>query len=227
MKAPQSTVWDCCTCSMLIKHVLHSTLGFPSTLNLNCFSVILYWEYLEGTSLSLNHFFLSNKLKVYQVVSNQYISAELIHYEHLTSKLDDSQENNFRTLLQVSNKEITPINPKRNQLWIFVERTDAEAEALILWPLDAKSWLTGKDLDAGKDWRQKEKGVAKDEMVGWHHQLNGHEFEQTLGDSGGQRSLVCCSPWGCRESEMTERLNNNTGSKAKRKQEHWEVGLFP
>ena len=81
-------------------------------------------------------------------------------------------------------KEITPVNPKGNQPWIFIGRTDAEAEALILWPSDAKSWLIGKDPGAGKDWRQKEKGEAEDELVREHHRLNGHEFRQTLEDSG-------------------------------------------
>ena len=80
-------------------------------------------------------------------------------------------------------KEIKPVNPKGNQPWIFIWRTDAEAEAPVLWPPDAKSWLIGKAPDAGKDWRQKEKGVAEDEMIGWHHRLKGHEFEQTLWDS--------------------------------------------
>ena len=101
------------------------------------------------------------------------------------------------------------INLKGNQPWIFIGRTEAEAEAPILWLLDVKSWLTGKDLDAGKGWGQEEKGVAEDEMVGWHHWINGHEFEQTLGNSEGQGSLVCCSPWRCKESDMTEWLNNN------------------
>ena len=105
-------------------------------------------------------------------------------------------------------KEIKPINPKRNQSWIPIERTDAEAEAPILRPPEAKSQLIGKDPDVGKDWRQ-EKGTTEDEMVGWHHGLNEHEFEQTLRDSGGQRSLVCCSPWGCKESDMIEWLHNN------------------
>ena len=93
----------------------------------------------------------------------------------------------------LDSKEIKPVNPKENQSWIFTGRTDAEAEAPILWPPDVKSWLTGKDPDAGKDWRQ-EKGMTEDEMVGWHHWLNGHEFEQTLEDSEGQGSLACCSP---------------------------------
>ena len=99
-------------------------------------------------------------------------------------------------------KETQPVNPKGNQSWIFIGRTDAEAETPILWPHDMKNWFIGKDPDAGKDWRQ-EKGITEDEMVGWHHQLNGHEFEQTPGDGEGQRSLACCSPWGHKESDMT------------------------
>ena len=93
-------------------------------------------------------------------------------------------------------KEIKPVNPKGNQPWIFTGRTDAEAEVPILWPPDAKNWLIGKDPDAGKDWRQEEKGATEDEMVGWHHQLNGHAFEQTLGDSERQGNRVFCSPGG-------------------------------
>ena len=105
----------------------------------------------------------------------------------------------------LDSKEIKPVNPKGNQSWIFIGRTDAEAP--ILWLPDAKSQLMGKDPDAEKDWRQ-EKGTTKDEMVGWHHWLNGHKFEQTPGDSEGQGSLVCCSPWGRRESGM----NHNNSS---------------
>ena len=102
-------------------------------------------------------------------------------------------------------KEIQAVNPKGNQPWIVTERADAEAEAeaLIVWPPAVKSWLIGKAPDAGKDWRQTEKGVAEDKMVGWHHQLGEHEFEQTPGDSRGQRSLACCSPWGYKELDMT------------------------
>ena len=105
-------------------------------------------------------------------------------------------------------KEIKPDNPKENQPWIFIGRIDAEAEASVLWLTDANSWLIGKDPVARKDWGQEEKGEAEDEMVGWHHQLNGHELEQTLGDGEGQESLACCSPWGHKESDMTELLNN-------------------
>ena len=89
---------------------------------------------------------------------------------------------------------------------MFIGRTDVETETPILWPPDAKSWLIGKDPDAGKDWRR-EKGMTEDEMVGWHHRRDGHEFELTLGVVDGQGSLVCCSPWGSRESDMTEQLN--------------------
>ena len=96
-------------------------------------------------------------------------------------------------------KDIKPVNPKG----IFTGRTDAEVEALILWPHDVKNWLIGKDPDAGKDWRQKKKGAAENEMVGWHHWLSGHEFVQTLRDSEGQRRLACCSPWSHKELDMT------------------------
>ena len=106
-------------------------------------------------------------------------------------------------------KEIKPVNPKGNQSWVFTGRSDTEAEAPILWPHDVKSWLTGKDSDAGKDWGQKEKQVAEDEMVGWHLLFNRHELGQTLGDGEGQRSLACCSPWGCEESDTTWWVSNN------------------
>ena len=96
-------------------------------------------------------------------------------------------------------KDIKPVNPKGNQPWIFIGRTDAEAEALTT---DSTSWLIRKDPDAGKGWRWEEKGKTEDEMVGWHHRHNGHEFEQTLGDIEGQGSLACCSPCGHKESDM-------------------------
>ena len=95
-------------------------------------------------------------------------------------------------------KEIKPVNPKGNQSWIFIGRTDAEAEAPILWPPDAKSWLIWKDSDAGKGWRQGEKGTTEDEMVAWHQQLDRHEFEHAPGVGDGQGSLVCCSQWCCK-----------------------------
>ena len=99
-------------------------------------------------------------------------------------------------------KEIQPVHPKGNQFWIFIGRT--EAETPILWPPDVKNWLTGKDPDAGKDWRWEKKGPTEDD--GWHHQLNGHEFEQAPGVGDGQGGLVCCSLWGHRLSDTTELL---------------------
>ena len=104
-------------------------------------------------------------------------------------------------------KEIQLVHPKGDQSWTFTGRTHAEVETQLLWPPDVKNWLIGKDPDAGKDWRQEEKGTTEDEMVGWHHWLNGHGFEQALGVGNGQGSLVCCSPWGRKESDTTEWLN--------------------
>ena len=92
-------------------------------------------------------------------------------------------------------KEIQPVHPKGNQSWLFIGRTDAEAETPILWPPDAKSQLIRKDPDGGRDRRQEEKGMTVDEMVRWHHRLNGHEFEQALGVGDGQGRLACCSQW--------------------------------
>ena len=103
-------------------------------------------------------------------------------------------------------REIQLVHPKENHSWIFVGKTDAEAEAPVLWAPDVKNWLIGKDPDAGKDWRREEKGTTQDEIVGCHHWLNGHEFEQVPG-VGGQGSLARCSPWGCKELDTTEQLN--------------------
>ena len=104
-------------------------------------------------------------------------------------------------------KEIKPVHSKGNQSWIFTGRTDAEPETPILWPPDVKSWLIWKDPDAWKDWRQEEKGMTEDEMVGWHHQLDGHEFGWTPGVGDGQGGLACCGSWGRKELDTTERLN--------------------
>ena len=102
-------------------------------------------------------------------------------------------------------KEIQPVHPKGDRFWVFIGRTDVEAESPILWPPGAKSWLIWKDPDAGKDWRQEEKWTTQDEMVGWHHRLNEHEFEYTPGERQG--GLACCSLWGCKELDTTELLN--------------------
>ena len=109
----------------------------------------------------------------------------------------------------LDSKEIKLTNPKGNQPWVFVGRTDAKTKAPILWPPDVKSRLTRKDPDARRDWGQEENGATEDEMLGWHHQLNGHEFEQTPGDGEVQGILACCSPWGLKESDTTEQLNNS------------------
>ena len=103
-------------------------------------------------------------------------------------------------------KEIQPVHPKGDQSWVFISRTDVEAETPILWPPDAKSWLLWKDPDAGKDWGQ-EKGMTEDEMVGWHHWLNGHGFGWTPGAGDRHGGLACCGSWGRQESDMTEQLN--------------------
>ena len=104
-------------------------------------------------------------------------------------------------------REIQPVHPKGNQSWVFIGRTDVEAETPILWPPDTKSWLIGKDPDAGKDWRWEEKGMTEDGMVGWHHRLDGHGFGWILGVGDGQGGLAYCSPCGHKESDTTEQLN--------------------
>ena len=109
-------------------------------------------------------------------------------------------------------KDIKPANPKGNQSWIFIWRTDTEAKISIFWPLDVENWLIEKDCDAGKDWRQEEKGTTEAKMVGWPHWLNGYEFEQALGAGDGQGSLACCSPWDLKELDMIEHLNWTEGN---------------
>ena len=104
-------------------------------------------------------------------------------------------------------KEIQPVHPKGNQSWIFIGRTDAEAETPVLWPPHAKSWLTGKTLMLGGIEGRRRRGMTEDEMAGWHHQLNAHEFGWTSGVNDGQGGLVCCDSWGHKESDMTEQLN--------------------
>ena len=109
-------------------------------------------------------------------------------------------------------KEIKPVNPKGNQSWIFIGRSDAKGEVPILWQPDVKNWLIWKDPDAGKDWRQEEKGMTEDETVGWHHWLIGHEFEQAPGVGDRQGSLACCSPWGSQRVGLnwTEKIPSAT-----------------
>ena len=104
-------------------------------------------------------------------------------------------------------KQSQPVHSKGDQSWDFFRRTDAKAETLVLWPPHAKSWLIGKDPDAGRDWEQEEKGITENEMAGWHHRLDGHEFGWTPGSGDGQGGLACCNSWGCKESDLTEWLN--------------------
>ena len=104
-------------------------------------------------------------------------------------------------------KEIQPVHSKGNQSWVFFGRTDAEVETPILWPSHVKSWLIGKDPDAGRDWGQKEKGTTEDKMAEWHHWLDGHESGWTPGVGDGQGGLACCDSWGHKESDATEGLN--------------------
>ena len=123
------------------------------------------------------------------------------------ANLDSILKSKDITLLTKDCKEIKPVNPKGNQPWIFIGRTDAEVEAPTLWPPDTKNWLTRKDPDDGKDWRREEKGTTEDEVVGWHHWLDGHKSEQAPGVGDGQGSLACYSPWDRKELDMTKRLN--------------------
>ena len=123
-----------------------------------------------------------------------------------TMNIDQSVE--LLTLESPSDcKEIQPVHPKGDQSWVFIGRTDAIAETPILWPPHAKSWLIGEDPDAGRDWRQEEKGTTEDEMAGWHHWLDGCEFEWTPGVDDGQGRQACCNSWGHKESDTTEQLN--------------------
>ena len=151
------------------------------------------------------HYFASKVpcSQIYAFSSSHVWMSELDHKEGWALKnwyfwtvvLEKTLESPFNS------KEIKPVNPKGNQPWIFIGRYDAEV--LILWPPNAKSWLIGKNPDAGKDWRQEENGITEDKIVRWHHWLNQHEFEQTLGDNEGQESLECWSPWDCKVSDTT------------------------
>ena len=118
-------------------------------------------------------------------------------------------------------KEVQPVHPKGDQPWVFIGRTDAKAETPVLWPPHAKSWLIGKDPDAGRDWGLEEKGMTEDEMAGWHHWLDGHEFEWTPGVGDGQGGLVCCDSLGHKESDMTEWLNWTEVDLT----DYWSVGI--
>ena len=176
-------------------------LGIPSCLFIHLLQVILvasgFWQLN-----SLMFIIHSSKLKartspaIKKTLSLGWICF-FPNWGFQTVVLEKTLEN------PLDSKEIKPVNPKGNQSSICIGRTDAEAEAPILWPPDAKSWLIRKDPEAGKEWRQEEEEMTEDKMVGWHYQLNGHEFEQTLGESEGQGRVVCCSSWGHQELDTT------------------------
>ena len=120
----------------------------------------------------------------------------------------------------LNSKEIQPIHSKGDQSWVFFGRNDAQAEPPVLWPPHAKSWLIGKDSDAGRDWGQEKKGMTESEMAGWHHRFDGQEFGWTLGVGDGQGGLACCNSWGRKESDTTEQLNWSKEGR-KRNQVFW------
>ena len=150
---------------------------------------------------------LPTKIHIVKAMIFPVVMWELGHEDGWASKKSCFQTMVLEETLEscLDCKEIQPVHPKGSQSLIFTGRTDAEAETPILWQPDVKSWLFWKNPNAGKDWGQKEKGTTEDKMVGWHHWLNGHEFEKTPVD--GQGSLACCSSWGHKESDRTEQLN--------------------
>ena len=148
------------------------------------------------------------KAMVYPVVMYGCESWNVKKAEHW--RIDAFELWCWRRLLRVSPldcKEIQPVHSEGDQPWVFFQRNDAKAETPALWPSHAKRWLIGKDSEARRDWGQEEKGTTEDEMAGWHHRLNGHEFDWTLGVGDGQGGLACCNSWGCKESNTTEPLN--------------------
>ena len=140
-------------------------------------------------------------------------------YQCFLRSASQGNRNKSKTKQMLPNQAYTamrskPVNPKGNQSWIFITSTDAESEAPILWPHDVKSWLIGKDPDAGKDWGQEENGTTENEMVRWHRQLNGHEFEQILRDSKAQGTQACCSPWAHKELDTQSIWTTTIGASA-------------
>ena len=180
-------------CSHEIKR--HFLLGGKAVTNLG--------NVLKSRNSTFSTKILIVKAMVFPVVMCGCDSWTLEKVEH--KRIDAFELWCWRRLLEspLDSKEIQPVHPKGNWSWIFIGRTDVEAETPILWLPDAKNWLIRKDSESGKDWGQEEKGTTEDEMVGWHHRLNGHKFEQILGDNEGQGSLVCCSLWGHKKSDMT------------------------
>ena len=159
------------------------------------------------SALKSKHHFADKGLCSHPYMTHPVImyECELDHQERWTEKNWCFQTVVLEKTLEspVDSKEIKPVNPKGDQPWIFIASIDAEAKVPILWPPDVKRWLIGKDPVAWKNWGQEEKEATEDKIDGWHYWLNGYEFEEIQGDRDGQRSLACCSSWGCQESDMT------------------------
>ena len=153
-----------------------------------------------GSAKVTLEFALELNLMLLPILLPNFLFRSVINTQQALTSISESENTTW-------NGQLKPVNPKGNQPWILTGRTDAEAEVSVLQPPDVKSQLTGKDPDAGKDWRQGKKEMTEDEMFGWHHQLIGHEFEEALWVGDGQGSLACCSPWGHEESDKTEQLN--------------------
>ena len=176
-------------------HNLPFLLCACSTLSHTAFTLEKLW-----------HIILQNIYKIYFnyiIIYSQLSKTAPKNWCFWTVVLEKTLESPLETLC----KEIQPVHPKGDQSWVFFGRTDAKAETPVLWPPHVKSWLIGKDPDAGRDWGQEEKGTTEDEMAGWHHWLDGHEFGWTPGVGDGQGGLVCCDSWGRKESDTTEQLN--------------------
>ena len=193
-------------CSQEIKRCL--LLGRKAMTNLN--SIVKSRDIALPTKVHLGQSYGFSSSHVWMWELNYKESWALKNWCFWTVVLEKTLES------PLDGKKIQPVHPKGNQSWIFIGRTDAEAETPILWPPDVKNWLTGNNPDAGKDWTQEEKGMRKDEMVGWHHQLNRHEFEQASGVGDGQGSLACCSPciskswtWLSKWSDWLNQLNSH------------------
>ena len=178
---------------MFIESVMPSVVPFSSRLDI-----------LKSRDITLLTKVHINKAIFFSVVIYGWESWTIMKAER---QRIDAFELGAGDLSPLDSKKIKPVNHKGNQSWIFIGRTDPEAEVPILWPPDAKSQLIGKDSDAGRDWGQEEKGMAEDEMAGWHHWLNGHESGWTPGAGDGQGGVVCCDSWACKESDTTEWLN--------------------
>ena len=182
-------------CSHEIKR--HLLLGRKAVSNLD--SILKSRDITNKAPSSQNYDFSSSRVWMCELDYKE--SWVLKNWRFWTMVLEKTPES------PLDCKEIQPVHSKGDQPWVVFGRTDAKAEAPILWPPDAKNSFIGKDPDAEKDWRQKEKGTTEDEMPGWHHWLDGHEFEWTPGVGDGQGSLACCTSWGCKELDTTEWLN--------------------